>query len=132
MIPQQTTLYRHFDKSHVLLYVGITRNHVTRLHQHMGGSAWAKDIVRVEYTHYPDRVQAMAAEDDAIISERPLWNKVGNKINSREAMQRLVLDIPFTLHHAIKLACTQRGTTMKDEVMALLERRYRQTPPVKE
>lgn len=39
-------------------------------------------------------------------------------------MQRLTLDMPASLHQAIKLSCASRGTTIKDEIVALLRMYY--------
>lgn len=42
----------------------------------------------------------------------------------QEPTQRLSLDIPESLHHAIKMSCLQRRVSMKDSVMALLRQVY--------
>lgn len=44
----------------------------------------------------------------------------------KERVQRLTLDIPWSLHYEIKVACARNGTSMKDEVMGLLEKHFRQ------
>ncbi len=44
-----------------------------------------------------------------------------------EPTQRLTLEIPASLHRAIKIACASRSpkaTTIKDEIMALLDKHY--------
>jgi hypothetical protein len=68
-------LYRHFDADRVLLYIGISENPVTRARDHAAGSIWAQFAVHWEGTWHTTRDLALAAERDAIISEKPLFNK---------------------------------------------------------
>jgi len=42
-----------------------------------------------------------------------------------EPLKRLTIDIPASLHRAIKVQTAQRGTKMSDEVRALLESHFR-------
>ena len=39
-------------------------------------------------------------------------------------MQRLTLDMPASLHLAIKLSCAERGVSIKDELITLLRLYY--------
>lgn len=41
-----------------------------------------------------------------------------------EPMKRLTIDIPASLHRAIKMQTAQRGTKIADEVRELLSERY--------
>ncbi len=41
-----------------------------------------------------------------------------------EAMKRLTIDIPESLHRAIKSQCAMRGTKIADEVRELLLKKY--------
>lgn len=72
------SLYRHFDASGRLLYVGQSLNHVARLESHKS-SPWFWEIARVEVVHYncPDSLN----EDEiaAIRGEKPLYNKAHTK-----------------------------------------------------
>lgn len=50
-----------------------------------------------------------------------------NWVESRadeEPMKRLTIDIPASLHRAIKMQTAQRGTKIADEVRELLSERY--------
>lgn len=76
---EETELYRHFDSSGRLLYVGISLSTPQRLQQHMRGSKWAAEIERVEIERFPSRRDAIGAEIKAIISEKPLWNVAHNQ-----------------------------------------------------
>ena len=69
------TLYRHFDSTGKLLYVGIARNWIARLEAHQG-SVWFKRITEVRLQHFEDEAGARLAEEMAIRSERPLFNVV--------------------------------------------------------
>lgn len=51
-----------------------------------------------------------------------------NWVESRadeEPMKRLTIDIPATLHRAIKMQTAQRGTKIADEVRELLAQKYK-------
>jgi ParG len=41
-----------------------------------------------------------------------------------EAMKRLTIDIPASLHSRVKVACAQRGVKMADEIRELLEAHF--------
>lgn len=43
-----------------------------------------------------------------------------------EPTKRLTLDIPESLHRAIKVSCAGRGTKMTEEIRVLLEAHYAQ------
>lgn len=44
--------------------------------------------------------------------------------DEREAIKRMTIDIPESLHRAIKAQCALRGTKMVEEVRQLLEQKY--------
>lgn len=82
-------LYRHFDANDTLLYVGISVNHVSRLAQH-GASHWFYDIARISIEWHPSTDDALAAEYEAITSEKPLHNTTHNKPG---AVRRFVREV---------------------------------------
>jgi hypothetical protein len=43
---------------------------------------------------------------------------------SPEAMKRLTIDLPASLHTRVKVACAQRGVKMADEIRRLLEEKF--------
>lgn len=53
--------------------------------------------------------------------------KADDWVNSRdaEAMKRLTIDVPASLHARIKSQCAIRGVKMADEVRELLEKHFR-------
>lgn len=44
-----------------------------------------------------------------------------------EPMKRLTIDVPASLHRAIKTQCAARGTKIADEVRELLMQKYGET-----
>lgn len=69
-----TALYRHFNKSGELLYVGISLNTLNRLGQHKKNAHWFSTISNVTIEHYVTREEALQAETKAIQSENPAHN----------------------------------------------------------
>jgi excinuclease UvrABC nuclease subunit len=76
MSETQTALYRHFDKSGALLYVGISLDQARRLSQHTKGSRWKNDIADVKIEYFDSRELALEAERAAIMAEAPKHNIV--------------------------------------------------------
>jgi excinuclease UvrABC nuclease subunit len=67
-------LYRHFDGSNRLLYVGVSLSAFQRLGQHRNHAHWFEQIKRVEMEQFATRQEALDAERVAIERERPLFN----------------------------------------------------------
>jgi predicted GIY-YIG superfamily endonuclease len=70
-------VYRCFDDSGRLLYVGSTTNLFNRLTAHASTSWWSPTIAKVRATVHPDGLTARAIERRAIRDEIPRWNKTG-------------------------------------------------------
>lgn len=71
-----TTLYRLWDRSGALLYVGITYEWESRRADH-STKAWWPEVFRIKLTEYPTRAAALEAEGVAIRTEDPVHNIVG-------------------------------------------------------
>lgn len=67
-------IYRHYDESGALLYVGMTCDPIRRSQAHMGVSSWRDQVRRIEIKQEPSRGAAIAAEAAAILAERPRYN----------------------------------------------------------
>lgn len=67
-------LYRHYDKSGTLLYIGISNSVFTRLSGHKHSSSWIKDAVRMDTEYFKDKPTAEIEEALAIKRERPKFN----------------------------------------------------------
>ena len=74
-------LYRAFDASGSLLYVGISWLAVRRIPQH-AGKDWFDDVARIDISKFQSRQEALDAEKKAIIEEKPKhnirWSCAGN------------------------------------------------------
>lgn len=70
-----SAVYRMFDLSGHLLYVGASGQPLARVAEH-GHKDWWRDVVRVDIAHYPTLREALAAEGSAIETEAPRYNRV--------------------------------------------------------
>jgi predicted GIY-YIG superfamily endonuclease len=70
-----TALYRFYDNSGQLLYVGITHALERRWQAHKQNQLWWLDVARKEHVWLPNRAEAEAAELKAIQTEKPVWDK---------------------------------------------------------
>ena len=55
------------------------------------------------------------------------WVENRSTGNAPEPMKRLTIDVPASLHRAIKTQCAARGTKIADEVRELLMQKYGDT-----
>ncbi len=69
-----TFLYRLYDGTGRLLYIGITDNVRTRMNGHSNTQPWWEAVTRVIVETHPDRVAAETAEWNAILAEKPVFN----------------------------------------------------------
>jgi predicted GIY-YIG superfamily endonuclease len=74
---EHATLYRLFDASGVLLYVGISGRWATRLAQHAARQGWWDEVAKVTREPFESREDALAAEAAAIKREHPRYNVRG-------------------------------------------------------
>ncbi|WP_269936361.1 plasmid partition protein ParG [Serratia liquefaciens] len=63
----------------------------------------------------------LASSADAWVESRSIEEAPPQPV---EKMKRLTIDIPESLHKAIKSACALRGTKIADEVRELLYKKY--------
>ena len=69
-------LYRQFDKSGKLLYVGISLSAMARLLSHQLNAKWFYRIAKIEIENFPNKLQAQCAERRAIMMEKPRFNRM--------------------------------------------------------
>ena len=69
-------LYRHFDSTGKLLYVGISINSLRRLADHGRHSFWFDQIRSITLDHFDSRPEVLAAERAAIAAENPVYNRM--------------------------------------------------------
>lgn len=72
-------LYRFFDRSDVLLYVGITIDIGARFKKHQAEKSWWAEVEHIGIEHYDTRREALDAESRAILTEQPLYNVAQNQ-----------------------------------------------------
>jgi hypothetical protein len=85
-----TSLYRHFNATGVLLYVGIATDHHIRFRSHLKLSEWKDKIATVTVERFSTRAEAEAAEVAAIQTEEPLYNSCHQRKGSRGDVLRWV------------------------------------------
>lgn len=69
-------VYRCYDSTGTLLYVGCTSNWPARVRMHVSSDAswWAFDVAKVVVRLARSVAEARALESEAIRAERPRWN----------------------------------------------------------
>lgn len=73
------SVYRFFDGTGCLLYVGVTARGAARVAEH-GGTDWWPDVASVTVEHFERKSQARSAESEAIKNEHPLHNVAGRAL----------------------------------------------------
>jgi predicted GIY-YIG superfamily endonuclease len=93
-------LYRFYDDTRTLLYVGITHDPGSRWPKHMRDKPWWAQVTHIDLESFPDRPSVLAAEESAIHDERPLYNVVHNSPDDRSRLVRVVQasDMPDECH----------------------------------
>lgn len=69
-------LYRMYDASRRLLYVGLTMNVSQRFATHRGEKPWWPSVATIQLQHFATRSEVEAAERAAINAEQPRYNVV--------------------------------------------------------
>lgn len=93
-----TSLYRAFDDTGRLLYVGIADRWTSRWSAHDRTSPWFGLVRRIELEDHPDRDTAHAAERAAIRTEHPIYNSVryaGTATDERSARSGIAGITPY-------------------------------------
>lgn len=83
-------LYRFFDRTDVLLYVGITVDLTARMAKHEREKFWWGDVAYARWETIPNRAAAFAAEKAAIQADRPLYNDQHNETFDLDLVARWV------------------------------------------
>jgi len=118
------TLYRFYDASDQLLYIGITLDPIARLRAHRAtkGRRWAQ-IATITLEQFPDRTSIIRAEAEAIRNERPLWNIQHNTPRPSASLpadepRGLAAIFPTGTHVAISLDNMPRPIVVSGTVVA--------------
>src|SRR5690606_19885778 len=73
-----TAVYRHYDASGLLLYIGMTCDQSVRESMHGTSSPWWIHVRHSEMTWYATRSKGTEAEKSLIIELEPMFNTVYN------------------------------------------------------
>jgi hypothetical protein len=71
-------VYRAYGFSDVLLYVGCTVDFKMRMHEHRQSASWLHYCKHITLEPFADMASARAAERDALLTECPVFNQIGN------------------------------------------------------
>lgn len=125
--PGRTALYRLYDKSGGLLYVGITNDPDVRFAKHRADKPWWPRVVRKDVEWYDKRANALAAEEMAIKVKDPRFNREHSR--RRPALK---VTVELTAAHLAGLDMLKRVTcsrlpggdryTYEDMLLILLDR----------
>lgn len=125
-------VYRCYDATDRLLYVGCSVSPVIRIDTHRD-SWWGGRIERVRYTVFPDRDYALAMERIAIHAEMPLCNVKG-RWYKRDPRDHWVAQDYLDFHHAVLSAASVLGvytSKLLGQVESELLARFGVTPVTK-
>jgi len=119
-------VYRCFDATGRLIYVGSTANLFGRLDQHRKGSWWSPQVAKVSAKVYRDGPTARTEERRIIRNENPRWNVQGRWAQLRFAgsLEDLVdYRFAFTALGNENTGYGQRHLAAIDQTIAFRERR---------
>jgi hypothetical protein len=80
----EVTLYRVRDERGVLLYVGVTNTPMLRLESHTKSAVWSLYASSVTFERYMTRDAVLDAERNAIIDDRPVFNKIHSPLDDED------------------------------------------------
>ncbi|MEE1812618.1 GIY-YIG nuclease family protein [Streptomyces sp. BE133] len=86
---RRAAVYRFFDSNEELLYLGITHNIDERWGTHERIQPWWLDVARREFTWYETRAEAEQIEASATVSEKPRYDRSGQRTTGGEVDRRL-------------------------------------------
>jgi hypothetical protein len=86
---ERAAVYRLFDSSDALLYVGCSQGPDGRAKWHRRHQPWGTDIARHDATWHESRIEALRAEAAAISHESPIHNVVRVPVDRESYFQRV-------------------------------------------
>ncbi|MFM9461254.1 hypothetical protein ACKI1K_00155 [Streptomyces scabiei] len=138
---ESVALYRFYDRSGVLLYVGVTNDTQVRWYDHSRVKPWWPTVARKRIEWLPTRADAERAEAAAIAAENPLWNimrpdhlgrmplgggKGGRPATGKTPLRRF--RVATALWKAAQERAAAEGRTLTDVIVSALHR-YVSAPP---
>jgi hypothetical protein len=74
-----TAVYRQFSAAGDLLYIGMSQNPAKRCGAITTDAHWVTQVETIKVEWFPSKMEARAAESEAIRAERPLHNVQHNR-----------------------------------------------------
>ncbi|HEY9408453.1 MAG TPA: GntR family transcriptional regulator [Jiangellaceae bacterium] len=114
--PERTALYRLYDATDRLLYIGITKTPATRWQQHARekSDSWWSDVARKTIEWFNSRPEAEVAEVNAIRTEGPPYND-RHSVNWDEPGCRRAAPIPSEQARQQRSAVIERSARFNRE-----------------
>jgi predicted GIY-YIG superfamily endonuclease len=97
-------LYRFYDASGALLYVGITAKPIRRFRDHQKTKDWWTEVSSIRVENFSSRLELIYGERRAIVHEKPLYNITYNNHSEADA-ESLSAGARYTLEQATELIC---------------------------
>lgn len=72
--PVRTALYRLFDRTGALLYIGVSTSPEGRWLHHSENKSWWPEVTRIEFAWHHTRDEALRREAESIRAETPRYN----------------------------------------------------------
>lgn len=79
----RTSVYRLFDASGALLYIGCSYNPTSRWRTHRQLKAWWHEVATTDVVWFETLVEAERAEQEAILTEHPKYNIVHTPLHAK-------------------------------------------------
>jgi GIY-YIG catalytic domain. len=129
--PRATAVYRFFDASGRLLYVGIAFDPAERWKHHASKTRWWKDAVDNTIEWYDTRAEAERAEKTALRYEKPIYNKAGSVVPYQGPTTKRGMKLPRKIRTEddvwadYEKLCAESGLTPEEDIMAHVDRQIR-------
>lgn len=126
-----TAVYRFFDASERLLYVGIAYDPAERWKHHAAVTKWWKDAVDNTIDWYDTRAEAERAELTAIRYEKPVYNKVASVTPYQGSTLKRGMKLPRKIKieddvwEDYERLCAERGLTPEEDITVHVKRQIR-------
>jgi Nuclease subunit of the excinuclease complex len=124
----RTAVYRFYDKTGTVIYVGISNNPAVRLTQHAADKPWWGEVVTREIEWFPARQAAECEERRLIGALGPRWNRApgmpdpSSTVDPRKARKRPGWEPPAQMYALFARYEQEQAQTAatRDELEALI------------
>lgn len=129
--PRATAVYRFFDVSGRLLYVGIAFDPAERWKHHASHTRWWKDAVDNTIEWYDARPEAERAEKVALRYEKPIYNKAGSITPYQGSTAKRGMKLPRKIQIEddvwadYEKLCASRDLSAEEDVTVYVKRQIR-------